>query len=263
MVSSDIILNVLNLLRFAPLAVYVYAAYWAFNIRHALAIRVYKNQALGVGLLSVLLVYLVLLNSVGAIKSLNGPMIGFLELLFGVAGFLGSLYFVDSSVLASRRSDPLFRDTLHWSKVRYMLWTWEIFGGTFVVLDYALSLIGGESSFLMQIMNSGTSIIFPFVFLVPVSSFLILFPVAIRAKDPNLRGHFKWLGLLAVLELIYVVPLGGGSGTGVSATPWVFSLGIIFLFIGGFCLYKSSRSLVTLNRLSTMEGQSRAEEGGT
>jgi hypothetical protein len=261
MVSSDIVLNLLKLLKFAPIAVSVYAAYWAFDIRHALAIRVYKNQALGVGLLSLLNVYLILLTSIGATQGPNSPLIGFLELLFGVAGFLGSLYFVDASVLASRRSDPLFRDTFHWSKVRYLLWTWEIFGGTFVVLDYALSLIAMGSSFVMQIMNSGSSVIFPFIFLVPISTFLILFPVAIRAKDPNLKKHFKWLGLLAVLELVYVGPLGGGSGTGVSAMPGGVSLGIIFLCIGGFCLYKSARSLVTLNRLSAIRDQSGTMSG--
>jgi hypothetical protein len=247
MASSEGIMILLNALRLIPLAIILYAACWAFDIRHALAVRVYKNQALGVGLLSIFFVYLLFLNTGGAAQGPYAPLIGLLELLFGLTGFLGVMYFVDASVLASRRSDPLFRDTLHWSIVRYVVWTYEIFSASFTGLGTALSMIGGTSASLLQVVSFGFSISFPLVFLVPIFSFLILIPVAIRARDPYLRGHFEWLGLMAGSTLLLQI-----SGA-IPSSDFTVLVGIILTSIGGYCLYKSARSLVPLNRTPRLE----------
>ena len=255
MVSSDIIAIILSVVTVVPLAIVLYAGYWAFDIRHALVVRVYRNQALGVGLLSVFLIYLTFIAALGPPGGPYGAVIGFLELMFGVIGFLGLLYFVDSSMLASRRSDPLLRDTLHWSKVRYVIWGYEIFAAFFAVVDAGLSLIHGVPSSLMQFMNFGFSFSFPFVFLVPVFSFLVLFPAWLRAKDRQLRQHFKWLGLMAVAVIIFDFAFPSG---GPFATTAGTALAIVLTSFIGYCLYKSARSLVPLNRISAFRETSNA-----
>lgn len=253
MASSDSVVAVLYVLKFVSLATLFYAAYWAFDIRHALAVRIYKNQILGVGLLSILFVYTFFISSIGAISGPYGSLIGILELLFGLAGILGVLYFVDASVLASRRLDPLLRDILCWSKVRYAFWAYEIFATFFTLLDAIFSHAAGTPLFLTHIVTYGYTISFPFVFLVPLFSFLVLIPVAIRAKDPQLREHFRWLGLMAVIALVYLIPLGGPS-----TTPEGLLIGTIVVLILGYCLYKSARSLVPLNRISQLDGRPKA-----
>src|SRR5579864_7773784 len=103
---------------------FAYTSYWAFGIRHALAVERYKNQALGIGLIAIAL-GLIILNP-GNPSTVPG--VAFLQALPLTLLEVFTFYWVDASVLASRRSDPLLRDTFRWRRLRFVLWAIIIIG---------------------------------------------------------------------------------------------------------------------------------------
>src|SRR5208282_2621530 len=88
--------------------IYSYAAYWAFSIRHALAVRLYRRQAFGIGFIILAIWFtmgafvLVPSTNLKLYTALTDPSFYFL--------FIVLFYWIDASVLATRRSDPLLRD---------------------------------------------------------------------------------------------------------------------------------------------------------
>jgi hypothetical protein len=171
--------------------------------------------------------------------------------------WLGTLYFVDASALVARRADPLLRDTIHWSKVRYVLWAFQIFNVSFIILGTILSIATGNNALANQIMqgNNGAITSIPamianFAWAVAFGSFIVFVPMAFRAKDLTLRRHFKWLALMAGLTGLYFV-IGGitNISANTSAVGNLAGNTIFFLTIA-YCLYRSARALVPLNRLS-------------
>ncbi len=102
----------------------LYAAYWAFVIRRALAVRLYRNQALGIGILAIA-VALTQVNATISNYSANYP--GFLTIIFPYFTTLTLFYWIDTSVQAGRRSDPLLRDTLHWKGLRVFLLSYHFY----------------------------------------------------------------------------------------------------------------------------------------
>jgi len=164
--------------------------------------------------------------------------------------FVAFFYFIDASVLDGRMSDPLLRDTLHWRKIRR--WVWVIFATASVVSIYIASyysvLTGGT------VLTGGNVSLFPpwvtfagaFLYVVVViGTGLVALPItAIRSRDPHLRRQLAWFaGFAAVLLGFSVVP------TSPAYTLAVF----VGQFAGAFCLYKSARSLVPMNKLSQSE----------
>ncbi len=220
---------------------YGYAAYWALNIRRALAVRLYRNQALGIALVA-------LSWASAFFIGIEVPVDG----LFFVPAFSALLimfYWIDASVLAARRSDPLLRDTLHWTQLRFLVWALNIgplaiFSSVFLylfllnaplesVLDPSLALIGGILVYTPVLATSISGAIF-----LPIS--------ARKSKNMSLSKHLKWFGLfLLVFAFGFTVvapfasndPVLGPVGFGVA------------LLVGGYCLYRSARSLAPLNRL--------------
>ena len=267
MSSNDFILPILYLGYLGSMLAFVYAAYWAFNIRRALAVHIYRNQALGVGLLSliILLIVLPLPSPQPGSNGIFGSIlyeIGFI--LVNSVLWLGAIYFVDASVLASRRSDPLLRDTLHWSKVRYVLWVLQIFNVSVILLSLAYSAITGNTFFANEVAqgNSGQFTSLPalcdnLAWFLALLSPIVFVPVAIRAKDPNLRKHFEWLAVLAGVIVIVLITSGNSP---ISLTPAENLLSSMASFLAmGYCLYKSARVLVPLNRISSLEVTPRVE----
>ena len=119
-----------------PTALFIYAAFWALTIRKGLGGWIYRNQALGISLVS--LAYLVeLVGNFLTITILANNQflfdVGFL-LRFDFIAIM-TFYWIDSSMRTVHDIDPLSRDTLYWSKLRYVLWVLNIFGvGTAFVL---------------------------------------------------------------------------------------------------------------------------------
>ena len=109
---------------------YMYVLYVALKVRQSLAVGQYRRHALGIGIVAIVFVADQVSNFFPA---LNTGIWNYLGLATFAAFALGLLYWVDSSVLAARRSDPLYRDTFHWSKLRWVAWGASVAAFVFVI----------------------------------------------------------------------------------------------------------------------------------
>jgi len=222
------------------LGYWLYAAYWGFNVRHALAVKLYRNQALAIALIAIALIPDAIAHALIAFGGRH-YLVAFsvIETLVTLINF----YFVDASVLAGRRSDPLLRDTLHWRTVRLFFWS------------AAVAVLIGLISFLayLQATNapvpSGTvGALFGLVWLLPA---VILLPVtAFRSKDPRLHSHFAWFAVYVALSYL---PTLFGNGAVVVSTIVNSALLDAGLSFEGYALYRSARALVPLNKLPSQK----------
>jgi hypothetical protein len=226
------------------LLVLLYGAYWAFEIRRALSVRLYRNQALGIGILTVS-VGLAQFYFTGSTFYGWPPELSFVSILFFA---LSLLYWTNTSVRAARQSDPLLRDTFSWSRLRLLLLTLVIVA---VVYDSAAILYnffnghpitGNATGFL--------AITFEIPVIVPIVAAAIILPViSLRTKDMVLRKHILWFGMFAVFLFVFIEVISS------ALTDPLESILIqdIGLLLGGYCIYRSARFLVPLNRLSLSE----------
>ena len=226
----------------ASQAVFLYAAYWAFTIRRALAVRIYRNQALGVGLISLTWI-IVFINYV-----VVSVLLGYVAYtVVDVLVWANFLYFIDASVLDGRQSDPLLRDTLHWRSIRP--WVWGIFIATALVSiaasAYYVNVTGGDFSTLSPLVTN--FLLSPYSWLVGLIGLVALPTTAAKSKDPLLRRQLVWF--MGFIVAIGAVTLGNIVSASAYAASSLGPLLFAFLLAGGFCLYKSAKSLVPLNKL--------------
>lgn len=124
------------------------ASYWAFKFRQILPVRIYRNQALGIGLVAFgwILIFIdnILFN--GEIFTAYIPFF-----IINVSVLILLFYFIDASILAGRRSDPLLRDTLHWRKLRIVLWILNFLVGAVIIalVIYYQITTGNEPQFML------------------------------------------------------------------------------------------------------------------
>jgi hypothetical protein len=207
------------------LSVYIYPLYWALDIRRALAVHLYRNQALGIGLVSI---------------SFMAAEIDPTGTAYGIAVIV-AFYWIDASVIAGRRTDPLLRDTLHWSRLRYGLWA-------LLVISYVpefVNIVLTRNPYYTP-SNSVFGALAVAGFLVaPVSGIVVLPLVAKRSRDPAFRRHVAWFGLSVAMPFAGIII---GSVHDFYALQYFVSFAL-----QGFFMYKSARSLVPLNKISLIE----------
>jgi len=242
--ASDVLSLVENalsiILVLAAEGTFAYAAYWAFNIRRGLAVRIYRNHALGVGLVS--LGWILIFFDFVLVSSFNFVIFVVIQVLVSAMFF----FFIDTAVLDGRMSDPLLRDTIHWWRIRQ--WVWAIFAAASVASIYIGAYYEGLTGANLSVLPFWVSFIGAFleVAVVLIVGIIALPITAARSRDPFLRKQLAWLaGFVAFLVAGSPVP------TSPAYAPLVFAL----QFAMAFCLYKSARSLVPLNRLSTLDQQ--------
>jgi hypothetical protein len=219
-----------------------YDAYWSLGLRRALRVSAYARQLLIVGLFSVyggVLFFLFYLIYFLAPSLFNSPLYSVQVALYAVLPPL-TFAWIDSSIRLGRRSDPLLRDPLRWSKLRLALWP------ILLVTMVGVTINGGDNPFFL-------------------SSFVIiaisLVPILMAARwsgDFHYRRSLQWFGVgIAglVLQNFGFQTLMQGMGTGLvySATGFIWTIFANFalvpvLFYG---IYMCARSLVPLNRLSS------------
>jgi hypothetical protein len=229
-----------------PAAIGLYAAYWAFSIRRALAGRVYRNHALWLGAVCIVWEVGLPLNSIS-----SNSMIINLALNLGLFFELAFVFaFIDSIIPVARRSDPLLRGILRWEKLRYVLWGDLGLAAIYLVLAAVDPL--SENSGL------GGAIGFPLFLLPFIAGGPVVIIAAGRSKDHVLRGSLKWFGvvLLAFLfnALISFIEMFlfniSQYDASFSYPALAFVPGAI---LGAYALYRSARSLAPMNRLSPTE----------
>jgi hypothetical protein len=242
----------------------IYAAYWSFIIRRKMMTRLYRRQTSIVGLfslygtVSIILFYAVYFFAPNLPTALKPILVSVQEFLYGITPAIG-LAWADSSIRVGRRLDPLLRDSFRWSRMRWVLWTSMVlsniafFVGNGLTTAYGLLAKVGLASALILL---GISVV-------------VVFRAANRAADRDYRGSLEWFVAFLVFFLIYnagFIPLLLVLSVNnlFVYTPVDFIWGIVanlmiipMLF---YCLYRCSRSLVPLNRLSLIDSSQSADE---
>ncbi len=232
-------------LEIVSLLLFAYAAYWALYTRKALAVRMYRNQALGVASVSIAFGLLIAESLAGTVLEGPGYQPGAAVVDTALLIFLVFFYWVDASAVAARRSDPLLRDIFHWRRVRNALWGIQIitYSSYFIVAALTRKTPGldvptGLDPILTTLFNLVSIFRFPMA-IIPFVSGIIILPIgARRSGDFVLRKHLQWFGLTAAA--IFVAGLINNF-----FPPLTFP----FLIVSGYCLYRSAKSLAPLNKL--------------
>ena len=243
-------LSVLDLLSIGIVpvivATYAYIAYSAVAIRRTIVTRLYRRQALGIGLVAFAFVAIYFANFLG--NNDNLALLG--GIIFdGMALVL--LYWVDSSILAARLSDPLVRDSLNWSRLRWVLWTVSIADiiFTFGVLTYYTLLVGTLNA--PDYVNLLVPIIFPLPIYIAAVSGVIVMPIAARrSKDLTLRKNLEWFFIFITIQLVVQ---GGVGQFFTSDLTTVKLLDGAALLLGLYPLYQSAKRLIPLYKFSPDE----------
>jgi len=242
------------------LASYLYAAFWAFNIRKGLTVKLYRNQALGIGLVAIGLAFFAavfdqLIPSTG-FGSEVANFITFALLFFAT---LPLFYWTDQSLQAAQQSDPLERDQFHWSKVRKILWIILCVGLiTDVTLDTTSMIVCtfptlSSASYPCPAPNFAPGlfgvlgIVFFFaIWGIPLTTSAILLPFAWRrSNDITFRRHLKWFAIAAISLGFSTVSAGY-----LSSMNNMISLAIpdVLYLLTGYFLFRSARAVVPLYR---------------
>ncbi|MGP8125119.1 MAG: hypothetical protein ACLQEQ_04520 [Nitrososphaerales archaeon] len=211
--------------------IFAFAAYWAFSIRRVLAVGIYRRQALGICLVALILALILL----SGIPLAFLPAAGQVFSLLPIFAFGAIFYWIDASVLEARRSDPLLRYTFHWKQLRIALWVLDISALVSIVAIEVAT--GGNPG------GQAVDIIFNLPFYITVLSGVTLIPVAaVRSKDMILRRHLVWFALFAG-----IIAVSSSIASFVLVDYWqVLLTSVLGLYLGAFCLYRSSKSLVPL-----------------
>ncbi len=215
-------------------ALFGYAIFWALNIRRALRVKLYRNQALGLAFVAA--TALLFPGPAGYLLLNFGPSLMAVAVIY--SPLLLIFYWIDASLRATRRSDPLLRDTLHWEKVRKILWPADI-----LVVGYLFILQSG-------LIPSENTVLFLVPYLFDIILGVIFLPiVARRSKDRTLRRHFAWFGIF-FLALVPVFLAGFTFPNDLQSVLQTFA----GLLLGGFALYRGARSLAPLKEPTVVVG---------
>jgi hypothetical protein len=226
-------------------ALYSLATYEAAAIQRVLPVKLYKNQARGISLVAV---GLIVLSSAQIAGAAFGTPVGFPFIDFT---WIVLFYWIDASIQASRRSDPLLRDTFRWSLVRVAVWVLMV-GSMAIILAFAAYQVVAEGVPLSATANlpfGGTQGTLGFLsYFLPIILGAIYLPIAaLRSRDPTLRRHLERFGLFVLCFMIVILTFGLAFIIGAG---WSSVAQSEILALGSFFLYRSARSLVPLNRIS-------------
>ena len=124
--SGSIVFDVLvTVFVLSATVAYAYAAYWGFAIARRFVVRAYRYQALGIASIGV---YFGVVNVVGTfvpVSPTSSDLVLVLVGLLNLAGVPLILLWVDSTARVARRSDPFDKDSLGWTKLRYVVFAAE------------------------------------------------------------------------------------------------------------------------------------------
>jgi len=234
------------------------AAYWAFTIRTVLKNKSSRSQALWLGVACVFLIPLL------PTPTSTDPRIELVTGLFFVAALpLILLAWIDGTVRTARRSDPLFRDTIGWSKVRIIVW-----GATLALIVSYFILVTIETLTGAVVTTIVGLLIATPYFPVVLAGTPALLLSARRTGSVTRRKNLKWFGLFAlfllaaILTYFTMVPgfVGQSIPNGILyflAFRGIYAIGYnifqILFIVATYCLYRNARSLAMLNRVSGSE----------
>lgn len=187
---------------------FAYSAYRAFTIRKVLFVRLYRNQALWVGTYGVYwtLIFIALgildeLYFQNPVAVTNYPSLAFILFAGLYIGLILGFLWIDATMVVARRSDPLRRDTLRWTKLRFALWPAILVGmlvGLLFVGPRIIATSTGDPLAEITAFYEANSIVF---ILIAGTSVPALILAGLRTKDILLRKQVTALGLYVVVLL--------------------------------------------------------------
>jgi hypothetical protein len=236
----------------AAVVSYGYVFYTAMLVRRPLGVGLYRRHALGIALVAAVFA----LDQASNYLPVEG-LWSYVGLAVFASFSLVLLYWVDSSILAARRSDPLYRDTFHWSRVRLLAWIVSVVAFVFM---FAISAVfahpsAGPPAGVQQPpewLNVFFSLLFFFPIYAAAMSGVLVMPVAARrCKDLVFRSHLEWFFLFIVIQLVAAGVIGQlfQSSNPATPPPSILADGL-GLLIGLYPLYMSVKRLVPLYKFS-------------
>jgi hypothetical protein len=235
--SNSILLLIGTAIAVVDLAVFIYTAYWSLAIRNALAVKLYRRRGLWVGAIATYFVVFFLFIASSRVLGLDDPT--YLRYAAGILAYFGALTFffwIDSTIRVARRSDPLRRDSLHWSRLRWFF-GFLIFVGTFFAL-----LFNPTSVTYVQ----ATPLYGPTGGIILIGGIALL-RSASRSADLSLRKHLKWFGIFALLTWATTVVEGEIFANHLVPDQAILQTVSYSLFlVSAYSLYRCARSLAPL-----------------
>ncbi len=229
-------------------ALFSYSAYWALTIRKVLMSYLYRRQALWVGGVATYFVAQSAFVASAIFYNATGFYANLLAAAFIAVGTAATFVWIDSTVLVARRSDPLQRDTLHWSKLRYFIGITQAVGNFFNILFNVIFASSSGSSYQLL----GYPPLLGYIGTILLLGAVALLVSARRSGDMTLRRHLKWFGLGA--GLLWVTGQLGSPWAKVGGDSILLPIITYSLFaIAAYCFYRSAKSLVPLGRLSVAD----------
>jgi hypothetical protein len=229
--------------------VYAYVAYLGMAIRRHFVAKAYRNQALGVAVIAAYFALNTGINIVfGELSASSGLGVILFVALVSIAGFVPVLLWVDSTAQVSRRSDPYERDSLGWSRLRYVIVGYILLADVLVLIFAPLVFATGRyvSSVPVVLNVLGIS---PYV-VVGASCVAILLVSARRAGDKTLRRHVTWFAGYMGSLLIFILfeTLISVESPQLESSALGLAIFVLALYAQVYCLYKSARSLAPYTR---------------
>lgn len=222
------------------LVIWAYAAYWALDIRKALSAYVFRNQALGIGLVA--LAWLTF-NGYNAVPNTGtaGTTLGTGGIALLTIAVMVTFYWVDASIRAAQRTDPLLRNTFRWNAVRLFVLPLFVGINALVIASTVFPILTILDGLLGVVLLGIVIIVTGVAFALSVS----------RSGDRTIRRHLKWFGfgLLAFIGIAGVIPplaaLFGLNFDNVSNGAQ--ALGYTAF---SYCVYRSAKSLAPLEQFT-------------
>jgi hypothetical protein len=225
MPSSGIELMAIYGLGVLAMGLGAYAAYWAFILRRALAIPLYRDRALWTGVFALMWASVMLSTTPDSPIVLSYLHTAFIDAIF----FPVLLAWIDSTIRVAAYWDLLHRDTLYWAKLRKPIWI--AIGAS--VLFSLIGVTGIVTGLPWEALLYG-----PFFAVLPYGLVALVISVA-RTHDPLLRGHLRWfayfMATMVIIMILYIPRIS-----------LLLSIGFAF---GSYFLYRMAKSLTPISHL--------------
>ena len=221
-------------------AFFLYGAYWALAIRKVLLTSIYRRQALWTAALGIYFGAVGLFLTPVLTLAVNNLAVNILEGVFLAFGSILEFLWIDTTVRIARRSDPLHRDTMRWSWLRYLFWVITIGSAGGAIVDSATAGFSGAGPFGGTLSGA--------LFFGAIALFLS----AKRSGDAVLRHHLTWAAF-AILFIWIVSQAVDPLFRYVSDPFLVQSIIYPIVVAASYFLYRSAKSLIPLGHLSSAD----------
>jgi hypothetical protein len=235
----------------------------ALQIRGSLSVGLYRRQALWTASICVLFI---LILSIDFVFIFFLPYNSIVDLVVSVmqgASIFTIFGWIDTSTLIARRSDPLLRNTIHWTILRRFVWIILLASYTAAIALAIENIVaGGALSSRPSLAETSTLSV---VLIVPFALGAFLLPMdALRSGDLVLRRHLRWLSLVVLaifgVTLLYGEVLISGQGIGFLAlSRTVFDepasnvAFYVLALVFGYAILRAASSLAPINKIMSSD----------